>query len=46
MEEKGKYQGMGGWKKGVLAPVDLELLHSMRTRYVYHPSLSLSLSLS
>ena len=45
MEEKGKYQGMGGWKKGVLAPVDLELLHSMRTRYVYHLSLSLSLSL-
>ena len=32
MEERGKNQGRGGWKKDVLGPVVLEQLHYMRTR--------------
>ena len=35
MEEKGKNQGRGGWKKDVLGLVVLEQSHSMRTRQVY-----------
>ena len=34
MEEKGKNQGRGGWKKGALGLVVLEQSHSMRTRQV------------
>ena len=32
MEENGKNQGRGGWRKDVLGLVVLEQSHSMRTR--------------
>ena len=35
MEEKGKNQGRGGWKKDVLVLVVLEQSHSTRTRQVH-----------
>ena len=44
MEEKGKNQGRGGWKKDVLGLVVLEQSHSMRTRQV-HGSFSLIICL-
>ena len=35
MEGKGKYQWRGGWKKDVLGLGPLELLSSMRIRYIH-----------